>query len=91
MIKSSPHKVTRTPANIPFSKYLNEVNRYLQEALFFLKNMDDEGSVEQFFVLRHQFTVDKVDYKVYVEEKEDAPAEPEDSENTMLIYMMLVS
>lgn len=74
-----------------FSKYLNEVNRYLQEALFFLKNMDDEVSVEQFFVLRHQFTVDKVDYKVYVEEKEDAPAEPEDSENTMLIYSELIA
>ena len=73
-----------------FSKFLNEVNKNLQETLFFLKNLDDNISVEQFYMLRHEFVVEKVNYNVYEEEKEDANEQTVDSELIAVIYSKLM-
>ena len=74
-----------------FSKFLNEVNKNLQETLFFLKNLDDDISVEQFYMLRHEFVVEKVNYNVYEEEKEDANEQTVDSELIAVIYSKLMA
>ena len=74
-----------------FSKFLNEVNKNLQETLFFLKNFDDDISVEQFYMLRHEFVVEKVNYNVYEEEKEDANEQTVDSELIAVIYSKLMA
>ena len=74
-----------------FSKFLNEVNKNLQETLFFLKNLDDNISVEQFYMLRHEFVVEKVNYNVYEEEKEDANEQTVDSELIAVIYSKLMA
>ena len=74
-----------------FSKLLNEVNKNLQETLFFLKNLDDDISVEQFYMLRHEFVVEKVNYNVYEEEKEDANEQTVDSELIAVIYSKLMA
>ena len=74
-----------------FSKLLNEVNKNLQETLFFLKNLDDNISVEQFYMLRHEFVVEKVNYNVYEEEKEDANEQTVDSELIAVIYSKLMA
>ena len=74
-----------------FSKLLNEVNKNLQETLFFLKNLDDDISVEQFYMLRHEFVVEKVNYNVYEEEKEDANEQIVDSELIAVIYSKLMA
>ena len=74
-----------------FSKFLNEVNKNLQETLFFLKNLDDDISVEQFYMLRHEFVVEKVNYNVYEEEKEDANEQTIDSELIAVIYSKLMA
>ena len=74
-----------------FSKLLNEVNKNLQETLFFLKNLDDDISVEQFYMLRHEFVVEKVNYNVYEEEKEDANEQAVDSELIAVIYSKLMA
>ena len=74
-----------------FSKFLNEVNKNLQETLFFLKNLDDDISLEQFYMLRHEFVVEKVNYNVYEEEKEDANEQTVDSELIAVIYSKLMA
>lgn len=74
-----------------FSKFLNEVNKNLQETLFFLKNLDDDISVEQFYMLRHEFVVEKVNYNIYEEEKEDANEQTVDSELIAVIYSKLMA
>ena len=74
-----------------FSKFLNEVNKNLQETLFFLKNLDDNISVEQFYMLRHEFVVEKVNYNIYEEEKEDANEQTVDSELIAVIYSKLMA
>lgn len=74
-----------------FSKFLNEVNKNLQETLFFLKNLDDDISVEQFYMLRHEFVVEKVNYNVYEEEKEDANEQTVNSELIAVIYSKLMA
>ena len=74
-----------------FSKFLNEVNKNLQETLFFLKNLDDNISVEQFYMLRHEFVVEKVNYNVYEEEKADANEQTVDSELIAVIYSKLMA
>ena len=74
-----------------FSKLLNEVNKNLQETLFFLKNLDDNISVEQFYMLRHEFVVEKVNYNIYEEEKEDANEQTVDSELIAVIYSKLMA
>ena len=74
-----------------FSKFLNEVNKNLQETLFFLKNLDDNISIEQFYMLRHEFVVEKVNYNVYEEEKEDANEQTVDSELIAVIYSKLMA
>lgn len=74
-----------------FSKFLNEVNKNLQETLFFLKNLDDNISVEQFYMLRHEFVVEKVNYNIYEEEKEDANEQIVDSELIAVIYSKLMA
>ena len=74
-----------------FSKFLNEVNKNLQETLFFLKNLDDDISVEQFYMLRHEFVVEKVNYNIYEEEKEDANERTVDSELIAVIYSKLMA
>ena len=74
-----------------FSKFLNEVNKNLQETLFFLKNLDDDISVEQFYMLRHEFVVEKVNYNVYEEEKADANEQTVDSELIAVIYSKLMA
>lgn len=74
-----------------FSKLLNEVNKNLQETLFFLKNLDDDISVEQFYMLRHEFVVEKVNYNIYEEEKEDANEQTVDSELIAVIYSKLMA
>ena len=74
-----------------FSKFLNEVNKNLQETLFFLKNLDDNISVEQFYMLRHEFVVEKVNYNVYEEEKEDANEQTVNSELIAVIYSKLMA
>ena len=74
-----------------FSKFLNEVNKNLQETLFFLKNLDDNISLEQFYMLRHEFVVEKVNYNVYEEEKADANEQTVDSELIAVIYSKLMA
>lgn len=74
-----------------FSKFLNEVNKNLQETLFFLKNLDDNISVEQFYMLRHEFVMEKVNYNIYEEEKEDANEQTVDSELIAVIYSKLMA
>lgn len=73
-----------------FSKLLYEVYFLTHQSIFVMKKLDEEPSVEQFYVLRHAFSAEKVKFDIYEEDKEADTASIEDSEVSMLIFNELI-
>lgn len=73
-----------------FSKLLYEVYFLTRQSLFVMKKLDEEPSVEQFYVLRHAFSAEKVKFDIYEEDKEADTTVIEDSEVSKLIFNELI-